>query len=114
MAQNEVLYRGFVQQEIHGTTTMVLCIQMSGVATVELLQGLIRQLMREQASAIIEKAKQKLKNSETWFLGKKVLYSSMTFFNSNPWQEAPQEYFHLCMEGKCGGRWQKRAKWQPD
>lgn len=80
MAQNEVLYRGFVQQEIHGTTITVLCIQMSVVATVELLQGLILQLMREQASAIVEKAKQKLKNSETWSLGKKVLYSSMTFF----------------------------------
>ena len=111
MVQNEVLFRGFVKQEIHGTTTMVLCIQMSGVATVELLQGLIRQLMREQANAIIEKAKQKLKNPETWFWGKKVLYSSVTFFNSR--QEAPQEYFHLCIEREWEGRWQKRAKWQP-
>lgn len=59
---------------------MVLCIQRSVVAAVELLQGLILQLMREQASAIVEKAKQKLKNSETWSLGKPVVYSSLTLF----------------------------------
>lgn len=90
MAQNEVLYPGSVQQEVHGTTIMVLCIQMSAVTTVKLLQGLLLQLMREQARAIVKKAKQKLKNSETWSLGKKVLYSSMTLFSQIHGKKLPQ------------------------
>lgn len=61
------------------------------------------------------KKPEKLTNSDLVLCRKESSLFLHDVMYSNPWQGAPQEYFHLCIKGKWMGKEVAgQCQWQPD